>query len=86
MENFLQTPLPQKKTELLERLEKLAEFTAQTEAEIKDFMDREDFERKLFFSRELHLLRQRKILLQSHNDFARLRLSRLQSEDYSKED
>ncbi len=78
MESFLRNSLPETITELDEqiaRIESLQKICADT---IKELMGREDIARGIVFPQEIHELQQQKNMLETHKQYRRVRVRRLQ--------
>ena len=77
MESFLLSPLPETISELEAQMDVIGAVQKQCEKKIRELMDAEDFEKGIFFPREIHELHQQKNMLETHMQYRRVRLNRL---------
>ncbi len=84
MESFLRLPLPQTISELEEQISVIERVQKQCLHAIKELMDREDFEKGIYYAQEIHELHQQKNMLETHKQYRRVRINRLKFEHFPK--
>lgn len=80
MESFLQTPLPETISELEAQISIIEAVQKQYLCTIKELMNREDFEKGIYYAQEIHELHQKKNMLETHKQYRRVRINRLKFE------
>ena len=78
METFLQKPLPETITELNEQIALIEKVQKQCTDTIRELMAREDPMHGVAFPAEIHELHQQKNMLETHKEFRKVRIRRLQ--------
>ena len=81
MQTFLSQSLPTTINELEEEIVQIDAWRRLCTDLIKDFMAKEDPEKKIFFAQEIHELIQQRNMLETHKEFRRVRIARLKYEE-----
>ena len=81
MQTFLSQSLPTTINELEEEIAQIDASRRLCTDLIKDFMAKEDPEKKIFFAQEIHELIQQRNMLETHKEFRRVRIARLKYEE-----
>lgn len=81
MPSFLLNPLPETIIELEDQLAALETLQQECKDALRDYMEREDPVHDVVYPSEIHELRQHKNVLETHKDFRKVRIRRLQSMD-----
>lgn len=76
-ESFLQSPLPETISELEAQMRAIALEQKRCSQEIRRLMAAEDVEHGIVFPQEIHVLHQRKNMLETHMQYRRVRVNRL---------
>lgn len=81
MQKFLNQSIPMTISELEEEIKQIDEWRELCSRLIKDFMAKEDMQKKIFYAKEIHELTQQRNMLETHREFRRVRISRLKLEE-----
>lgn len=81
MQTFLSQSLPTTIKELEEEIAQIDAWRELCTHLIKDFMAKEDMEKKIFFAKEIHELIQERNMLETHREFRRVRIARLKYDE-----
>ncbi len=81
MQKFLNQSIPTTINELEQEIKQIDEWRELCSRLIKDFMAKEDMQKKIFFAKEIHELTQQRNMLETHREFRRVRISRLKLEE-----
>ena len=80
MESFLQNPLPETISELEAQIAVIEAEQKRCADTIKELMAREDFAKGIYYAQEIHELHQQKNMLETHKQYRRVRIGRLNFE------
>lgn len=81
MQTFLSQSLPMTIKELEAEIEQIDAWRLLCSNLIKDFMAKEDVEKKIFYAKEIHELIQERNMLETHREFRRVRIARLKYDE-----
>ncbi len=81
MQKFLNQSIPMTISELEEEIKQIDEWRELCSRLIKEFMAKEDMQKKIFYAKEIHELTQQRNMLETHREFRRVRISRLKLEE-----